>query len=232
MKKSVVISAILGAFLCVGTCNCLAQSVRVAPVVSSSNSGLYYLYGKKGAVSHMEPNEYLKRGVVPEENGKVVFSRSVLAQGKTQSEIGKILNGWASVRFMPKTENGVWTDADYYNNQEFAQVKESNINTGKMVCQGDEEQVFSNRTLAKDYTRMQYQLTITYSDGQLSARIENISYLYVLKEEPERLVAEDYITDSNVITKKGKLNKMYGKFRAKTVDVANEIFTELENLMK
>lgn len=232
MKKRDSILAVLALATAIYSNDCSAQAVRVAPVISSSNSGLYYLNGKKGPVSHMEPSVYLQPGIVPEVDGKVVFSKTFDAPGKSRNDIGRILNGWAATRYLALTENGVWTDADYYNNQEFAQVKVSDLNEGRMVCQGDEEQVFSNRTLAKDFTRMQYTLTLNFSDGKLSAKIDNIVYLYVLKDEPERLAAEDYINDKNAFTKKGTLNRMYGKFRAKTVDVTNEIFKELEGLMK
>ena len=54
-----------------------------------------------------------------------------------------------------------------------------------------------------------------------------ISYKY---DVAEMMTAEEYITDKEAITKKGTLNRMYGKFRAKTVDLVNELFAELASL--
>lgn len=232
MKKTAIFGAIMTLVLSLSPVNSMAQAVRVAPQVGSANSGLYYLNGKSGAVCRQEPSEYLKEGVVPEKDGKVVFTKTINAAGKTKSDISKSLAGWTSLRYMSGTENGYWSDADYYKNCELSSVKENNTNAGIMVCQGDEEQVFSNRTLAKDYARFQYTLTMNYADGKVDVKISNISYLYVLKEDPERLAAEDYITDKECITKKGGLNRMFGRFRTKTVDLVNELFTEIENAVR
>lgn len=232
MKKSSIIQAFFALVLGLSSVNCLAQSVRVAPRVGSANSGLYYLNGKSGAVCRREPSDYIKEGVVPVVNGKVVFSKTIAVPGKTKNDISKSLAGWASLRFMSDTENGFWSDADYHKNRELSSVKENDHNTGKMVCQGDEEQVFSNRTLAKDFARFQYTLTMNYTDGKIDVTVSNLSYLYVLKEDPERMTAEDYITDKYCLTKKGTLSRMYGKFRAKTVDIVDELFAEIENATK
>ncbi|MBQ0141922.1 MAG: DUF4468 domain-containing protein [Prevotellaceae bacterium] len=222
MKKISLILAILSVFTLM-----VSAQVKVAPRVGSEGSGLYYLNGKKGAVCHMEPSQYLKAGIVPVVNGKVVFSKSIALSGKNKTEIGKLLSGWASTRFMSRTENGYWSDADYYKNCDFAKVVSHDANAGKMICQGDEEQVFSNRTLAKDFARFQYQLTLVYSDGVVTATVSDITYTYDI---PEKMTAESFITDTEVITKKGTLNRLYGKFRAKTVDLVNELFLEISKL--
>lgn len=232
MKKSICFLALVALFIGISSTDCMAQAVQVAPRVGSQGSGLYYLNGKKGAVCHQDPSVYLENGVVPMKNGKVTFTKSISAPGKSKSDIGKALAGWASMRFMANTENGYWTDADYYKNTEYSTVKESDSSIGSLVCNGNEEQVFSNRILAKDYAVFQYTLIVKYADGALNVGITDISYLYTLKEEPERLNAEDYITDQECITKKGTLNKLFGKFRAKTIDLANELFLEIENVVK
>lgn len=232
MKKSIAFWAISALFMGICYVDCMAQAVQVAPRVGSQGSGLYYLYGKKGAICHQEPSAYLISGVVPEVDGKVTFTKSMDVPGKSKSDISTALAGWASLRFMSGTENGYWSDADYYKNTEYSLVKENDTNNGILICTGNEEQVFSNRTLSKDYAVFQYTLTLNYSDGQIKAEISDISYLYTLKEEPERITAEDYITDKECITKKGTLNRLFGKFRAKTVDLADELFKEIEACVK
>lgn len=226
MNRFKSIFAVLAAVMTLASVECSAQTM-VAPRVGSAGSGLYYLNGKKGAVCHLNPAEYLKAGVVPEVNGKVVFSKTIQIAGKTKADIGKALAGWASVRYMANTESGYWSDAAYYKNCEFAKVTSHDATAGKMTCQGDEEQVFSNRTLAKDYARFQYKLNVQYSDGTITATVSEISYKY---DVAEMMTAEEYITDKEAITKKGTLNRMYGKFRAKTVDLVNELFAELASL--
>ena len=58
-------------------------------------------------------------------------------------------------------------------------------------------------------------------------KLNNISYTYNLTETPDKIVAEDWITDKEAISKKGTLYRNAAKFRIKTVDLKNELVKEI-----
>ena len=199
--------------------------------VTMSMSAQRTLFGGNRQSKDADKSLYMQ-GAVPEENGKVVFTASFEAPGKSKADIFRAVSSWASLRFMAESENGMWNDEDYYKNLEYAAVKEADALSGRIVCFGDEEQVFSNRVLAKDYTRINYGLKIDIKDGKVDVKMDNIVYTYVLKDDPERIAAEDWITDKEAITKKGKLMRVSGKFRIKTIDLKNELFEEIATILK
>ncbi len=203
----------------------LALALLAVPF--AANAQREGLFGRNKAKAQQDLTAYMQ-GAVPEVDGKVVFTQTIAAPGKTAEQIFAALGQWVSFRYMPNTENGVWNDPDYFRNMENAVVKEADKAKGLFVCQADEEQVFSNRVLAKDYCRMNYVLTIKVSDGSVTVTMDNISYVYTLTEAPERIAAEDWITDKEAFNKKGtKMLRGSKKFRIKTIDLKNELFKEI-----
>jgi hypothetical protein len=202
--------------------------VLALPLVADAQSK--GLFSKKPMKMNKEMSEYMA-GAVPEVEGKVVFSQNIAFAGKTKEQVFANLAQWASLRYMPDTEHGVWNDKDYYKNLDNAKVKVANQQEGVIVCQADEEQVFSNRTLAKDYCRMNYELELKVEDNQVVATISTVSYVYNLSETPERIAAEDWITDKESISKKGKLLRVSGKFRVKTIDLKDQLFAEITDVL-
>lgn len=184
------------------------------------------LFSKKDFKGKMERSAYMQ-GAVPEVNGKVEFNESFSAPGKTKDQIFQQVMSWANLRYMPETENGTWKDDDYFKNYEFSKVVHADKNKWEIVCQADEDMVFTNKTLAKDFTRMNYLLTIRIKDGGGEVVLNNISYTYNLTETPEKIVAEDWITDKEAISKKGTLYRNAARFRIKTVDLKNELVKEI-----
>lgn len=184
------------------------------------------LFSKKNFKGKMEASAYMQ-GAVPEVNGKVEFNENFSAPGKTKDQIFQKVLSWANLRFMPETERGVWNDDNYYKNNEFSKVVSADKNTGVIVCQADENIVFTNKTLAKDYTRVNYTLTIRVKDNGGEVTMNNIIYTYSLTENLERIAAEDWITDKEAISKKGGLLKGAARFRIKTVDLKNELVKEI-----
>lgn len=185
------------------------------------------LFNKKNFQGKMEQQAYMQ-GAVPEKDGQVVFEKDFTVAGKSQADICKNIAQWANLRYMASTENGVWTDDNYYKNLEYARVTECNPDAGIITCQADEEMVFTNKTLAKDYTQLNYVLSIRVSGSNVHVEMGSIVYTYQLTEQPSRIPAEDWITDAEAISKKGVLYRKVAKFRIKTVDLANELFKELE----
>lgn len=184
------------------------------------------LFSKKNFKGKMEASAYMQ-GAVPEVNGKVEFNENFSASGKTKDQIFQKVLSWANLRFMPETERGVWNDDNYYKNNEFSKVVSADKNTGIIVCQADENIVFTNKTLAKDYTRVNYTLTIRVKDNGGEVTMNSIIYTYNLTENLERIAAEDWITDKEAISKKGGLLKGAARFRIKTVDLKNELVKEI-----
>lgn len=194
-------------------------------MASAQNTGLFgsNLSGTKKVADY---SAYMQ-GAVPEAGGKVTFTHTFKADGKTKADLYNALASWASARYMADVENGKWNDRDYFRNLQYARVSQNDKQAGLIVCQASEEQVFSNKFLEKDYTEMEYVLTINIKDGEVSATMTDIAYNYTFTSKRERRPAEQVITDAEVFTKKGKWIKSYRKFRVKTVDLANELFREI-----
>jgi predicted RNase H-like HicB family nuclease len=205
-------------------------ALLVSALPFAANAQSTGLFARKPIKTNKDMSAYMA-GAVPEIDGKVVFTQNIAFAGKTKEQVFANLAQWASLRYMPESENGVWNDKDYYKNLENASVKVANEEDGLIVCQADEEQVFSNRTLSKDYCRMNYELSLKVDDGCVVATIKTISYVYSLSDTPERIAAEDWITDSEAISKKGKLLRVSGKFRTKTIDLKDQLFLEIAEVV-
>ncbi len=202
--------------------------VAVAPIMMSAQS--YGVFSRRPVKQAVDMSMYTQAGAVPEVDGKVVFTETIDAQGKSQEELYKRLSSWANLRFMPNTENGEWYEPSYYKNFEYSTIKTADKD-GLIVCMADEEQVFSNKTLSKDFTRMNYTLSMQFGNGKVIATISNISYVYTATGNASRIPAEDWITDKEALSKKGGLMRIPGRFRVKTIDLKNELFAQITKVV-
>ena len=207
----------------------LAMMVAVLPLCMNAQST--GLFGRKSAKVEVDNSAYMQ-GAIPTVDGKVVFSKTINAEGKSKADLFKTLAQWTSFRYTANTGRGLWNEPDYFKNLEYATVKDADANAANIVCQGNEEIVFSNKLLAKDASQFNYILTLDIKDGVVVATISNIAYVYNLTEEAERFTAEEWITDEVSFTKKGKAIKTNLKFRIKTVDSKDQIFEEIEKAIK
>ena len=190
------------------------------------------LFSKKEYDGGRQDRSVYMQGAVPEWNGKVVFNKHIEAAGKSKSDLYKKMLQWASFRFNPETEYGKWPNADYFKNTEYARVLKAEDENGLLKIQGNEDMIFTNKALAKDMAVASYILTLTCTDGGIDVEMSNISYTYSLSETPERIEAEDWITDKEAFNKKGQLSKGSGKFRVKTIDLKDRLFEEIETAAK
>lgn len=195
-----------------------------------AQSGL--ISAKKIYTKKTEISEYVGKGVVPEQNGKVVFTRAINAEGKSKADIYNAVASFATLRFEPNSSRGDWREPDFFCNIEYAKVTEADKAAGKIAAQGAEEMVFSNKALSKDYTHIYYRLSANIVDGAVNLVMDNIAYVYVGSAATERIPAEDWITDKEALNKKGNLRRINGKFRVKTVDLFNEIVDEITACIK
>lgn len=197
--------------------------------VNAQSNGLF---GKKKIKAQKEVSAYMQ-GAVPTKNDKVVFETTIAAPGKSKSELYSILSSWANLRYTAEQSRGDWDDADYFKNTEYAQITKADKAAGVISCRGAEELVFSNKTFAKDYTLAYYILDIQANDGNVTFSMNNISYVYAGgSEAPERITAENWITDDKAFNKKGELGRITGKFRVKTIDLKDELIKEITEAIK
>lgn len=164
-----------------------------------------------------EDSKYLV-GAVPEKDGKIFFSKVIKAKTLSKDEIYKIVSGWAGEKF--RTEGGF--------RRKLVLSDSANLS---LVALGDEYLVFQNSFLSLDRTHLLYNLTAKFADGSCEIEISRIYYLYktASSEVPERISAEDMISDGSAL-RKGKLTKGTRKFRVQTIDYFNDMFEEINNL--
>jgi len=161
-----------------------------------------------------EEDERYQAGAVPVEEGKVVFTKEVTDPSLSQSQLYDKLLAWAESRFNNEYNRVAYADKD---KSEFAVV-------------GVEKLIFSSTALSLDTSEMSYHLIIQTTGNKAKIQVTNINYKYDVSYErnPQRLVAEDVITDKYALTKKNKLNRINGKFRKATIDYVDKIFNELD----
>ena len=160
-----------------------------------------------------DDSKYLA-GAVPEENGKVVFSKDFSIPGMSQDEIFERMKKWMELRLK--------------NNQnEASRIVYSNREKGQIVGMGEEWIVFSSTALALDRTLVNYQMTAYCQPEKCEFRLEKIRYTYREGRDQEKYTAEEWITDEFALNKKQtKLVLGLAKWRRKTVDFADELCKE------
>lgn len=187
------------------------------------------LLSRKATKGKADTSAYSAQGAVPEEAGKVVFKDVIAAPGKSKEDIFNKVAQWASLRYEPNSMMGDdYKEPNFFKNLEFSKVKEANKQSGKIECQGAEELIFSIKPLAKNFTQAFYLLDLSVSEGKVEFMLHTLSF-NVDQGDNEflRMTAEEWITDSKCLSKKGELRRINGKFRIKTIDLVNELKKEI-----
>ena len=161
-----------------------------------------------------DDSKYLA-GAVPEENGKVVFSKDFSIPGMSQDEIYERMKKWMELR-LKKNQN------------EESRVVYTNQEKGQVIGMGEEWIVFTSTALSLDRTRISYQLSAFCQPEKCEFRIEKIRYTYREGRDQEKYTAEEWITDEYALNKKKtKLVMGLAKWRRKTVDFADNLCVEV-----
>ncbi len=158
-----------------------------------------------------DDSKYLA-GAVPVENGKVVFAKEINAPSFSKDEVYDRMLDWADGFF---GENG-------------SRVVYSDKAKGDIAAAGQTKLVFQSTALSLDRSEMTYRVTMECENGKCIMKAAGIRYEYNVsyQREPEKYTAEEWITDKYCLNKdKTKLNRGNGKFRKKTVDFMDEMFT-------
>ena len=159
-----------------------------------------------------ENNKNYLTGAVPEKDGKVVFSKEFDLSNLSKDQVfDKVMN---------------WMEKRLKKNNNISRVIYTDKEKGIIVGSGEEYLVLKSSAISLDRAVIKYQITTTCLPGKCNMNIERIYYDY---EKEKRIPAEQQITDKEALNKdKTKLVWVYGKFRVKTVDFVDALFSHLQ----
>jgi colicin import membrane protein len=167
------------------------------------------------------PDAKYLAGAVPEVDGKVVFSTTIKAPGKSAKQIYDLL--LKDFEKITKESN------------QFEQSRIVLTDSVKMQIVGSYQEwlVFKNKPLSLDRTRLFYNLIADCRDGEATIQMTRIHYLYDEERNPTTYRAEEWITDRYGLNKKQtKLARVSGKFRRKTIDRKDYLFSRFQKLLE
>lgn len=203
--------------------NTLNTKPSTAGIKASSTTNI------RGVISEVD-NKYLA-GAVPEVNGRIVFLKNIPTK-KTESECFASLNEWLTQRFKPKAS----TDIQKATNAHVVYAAQKG-DLYKMKCEGDEYLVFINTVLALNQTRIHYVLDISCKKGLVELKLGSIKYDYnetSNNSSYNTISAESQITDKFALNKKKTrlVRELGTKYRVHTIDLKDELFDEITDLVK
>ena len=168
-----------------------------------------------------EDPKYLEGAITFDEQGKIVFDTEIEAPGKSATQLYDLVFDYMS---------GLTQDKESKASRMALVNKDEHIIANAM----DEWLVFSNSFIALDRTECKYNLIAKITDGKVSLSINHINYIYEEgRQTGFNLPAEEVIIDKVALTKKkNDLARIFGKFRKKTIDRKDQIFSEIAALVK
>lgn len=168
-----------------------------------------------------EDPKYLEGAITFDEQGKIVFDTEIEAPGKSAAQLYDLVFDYMS---------GLTQDKESKASRMALVNKDEHIIVNTM----DEWLVFSNSFISLDRTECKYNLIAKITDGKVSLSINHINYTYEEgRQTGFKLPAEEVIIDKVALTKKkNDLARIFGKFRKKTIDRKDQIFSEIAALVK
>lgn len=172
-----------------------------------------------------EDPKYLE-GAVPLVDGRVVFTLDEEVPGMSAEDIyNKVYNVFREI----VTETAA---DDLKPGSRIAAVNKAEHTVAANIR---EWLVFSSNFLQLDRTQMNYVLIAEATDHHLHLTMERINYAYEVGRDGReglRVKAEEWITDKMSLNKKKtKLNRMTAKFRKKTIDRKDNIFSRINKAL-
>ena len=196
----------------------LIAAMLCLPLAAAAQNTWEMVEEEKGA--NANPDQKYMAGTVPVVDGRVVFHTVVDAPGKSAAQIYNIVRAY--MRKMTKEPNQF---------EQSRMVMEDSVSY-HLVGTYQEWLVFKSTALNLDRTRLFFNLMVVCSDGKADITLNRIHYLYEEERDPQTINAEEWITDKYGLNKKGKLARVSGKFRRKTIDRKDFIFKKIESLLK
>ena len=198
----------------------LISFLMALPLMASAQDNTWERVEEAPASKESRDAKYLVENAVPEKDGKVCFETTIEAPGKSAGEIYNIL--LSQLTKMTKEPNQI--------ERSFVAIKDS-VNH-KLGAIFQEWLVFKSAALSLDRTEFNYQIICECFDGKANVSLGRIVYLYEAERDPQKYLAEEWITDQYCVNKKHtKLLPISGKFRRKTIDRKDFIFTKFKSLL-
>ena len=194
--------------------------LMVLPMMASAQDNTWERV-EVAPVDATNPNaRYLEPNAVPEVDGKVCWTATIPAPGKTAQQIYDIL--LAQMNKMAKEPNQMENSA----------VALQDPNTHQLGAVFHEWLVFKSASLSLDRTQLNFRLLADCYDGKAEVKMTYVSYDYDTARKPFHYTAEEWITDKYCVNKKHtKLLPVSGKFRRKTIDRKDFIFNKFNTLL-
>lgn len=190
------------------------------PLIASAQDNTWERIEQAQVVKENPDAKYLVDGAVPVVDGIVCWQTTINAPGKTAKQIYDIL-----YKQMDKMVN----EPNQIANSAIVQDDKEKYELGAIF---HEWLVFKNSTLSLDRTQLNFQLMVKYADGKADVKISHITYDYDLERKPVHYKAEEWITDKYAVNKKHtKLYPISAKFRRKTIDRKDFIFSKFNSLL-
>jgi len=190
------------------------------PLIASAQDNTWERIEQAQVVKDNPDAKYLVDGAVPVVDGVVCWQTTINAPGKTAKQIYDIL-----YKQMDKMVN----EPNQIANSAIVQDDKEKHELGAIF---HEWLVFKNSTLSLDRTQLNFQLMVKYADGKADVKISHITYDYDLERKPVHYKAEEWITDKYAVNKKHtKLYPISAKFRRKTIDRKDFIFSKFNSLL-
>ena len=160
-------------------------------------------------------------GAVPEVDGRVVFSTTIKAPGKSAQQIYDLLQ--ADMHAIIKEPNQL----------EQSRMTIEDVDNHQLVGSYQEWLVFKNKPLVLDRTRFLYQIIADCKDNEATMKLTRIVYIYDEERDMTTYKAEEWINDTYGLNKKkNKLARVSGKFRRKTIDRVDYLFERFTQLLQ
>lgn len=190
------------------------------PLIASAQDNTWERIEQAQVVKENPDAKYLVDGAVPVVDGVVCWQTTINAPGKTAKQIYDIL-----YKQMDKMVN----EPNQIANSAIVQDDKEKHELGAIF---HEWLVFKNSTLSLDRTQLNFQLMVKYADGKADVKISHITYDYDLERKPVHYKAEEWISDKYAVNKKHtKLYPISAKFRRKTIDRKDFIFSKFNSLL-
>ena len=198
----------------------LIAILMAMPLIASAQDNTWERIEQAQVVKENPDAKYLVDGAVPVVDGVVCWQTTINAPGKTAKQIYDIL-----YKQMDKMVN----EPNQIANSAIVQDDKEKHELGAIF---HEWLVFKNSTLSLDRTQLNFQLMVKYADGKADVKISHITYDYDLERKPVHYKAEEWITDKYAVNKKHtKLYPISAKFRRKTIDRKDFIFSKFNSLL-
>ncbi len=164
--------------------------------------------------------KYLSGAITLDNKNNVTFIKEVQIPSKSKETLFIEVLEWSKKRFQPQKDMN-------------ARVLYTSPEKGIIAASGEEYLVFHSNAISLDRTRIYYQLAFFISDGKCKMEMNKIHYLYdENRDGGQRYKAEEWITDDIALNrKKTKLSPISGKFRRKTIDLKDELFESVINVL-